>query len=155
MGPLRLRQMRRTDASSLALSPAEGAECVAVGLSPKIALLMGYLEGPAWAVERTVSGSLVGCFGYTRTGVIWSLWGSLGRAERAQLAGETIPWVSAMVTAYGGRLSNHVSVDNKVARLWLHKTGCFEWADEPHLVAGKPFLRFTTKPLRELDRMAR
>lgn len=135
------------------VSIADAVECRRMGMSVEFALMTGIFEATiigcrAYAVvedEKTV----VGAFGTTHHGAIWSLWANLTRAQKLQVLQETPEWVATLKRFYRhhGRppLGNLVDADNKQALDWIRHTGCFEIAETPDMRYGTPFYRFEVK----------
>lgn len=127
---------------------------------PFDALLLGMRSGgDCWTCvaqpdDHVAYPRLLGAFGYTDHGTIWSLWRDLSTRESLAILRHTPLWVRTMLEASGREfLFNFVHVDNHPAVGWLHKSNCF-LIDYAHPVqlngALKLAYAFQTKPLEDL-----
>lgn len=128
------------------LSAGDRRECLDLGVSPEAALMAGYRGAFSLVVYRGEADYPVGAFGVTGAGIVWSLWADLTPDEMRYLRQEAPHWIEWMaINVHGGPLRNHVSVANRQALLWIHRTGCFDVADTPHQINGRDYLHFQTK----------
>lgn len=83
--------------------------------------------GKSWEVRTDDHHrTLLGAFGFTGKGTIWSLWADLSLAQAREILDETAPWVDHMVFLSGREfLFNYVDVENRLAIKWLSLSGCF------------------------------
>lgn len=95
---------------------------------------------------------ILGAYGWTAEGTIWSVWRNLSREESLSVLVHTPLWVRGLVVASEWAfLHNHVSSTNLPALAWLKASKCFDFTPEEDLVVDEVvFHRFQTKPLEAL-----
>lgn len=103
--------------------------------------------GEAWAAMN--GSNPVGAFGWTKPGLIWSLWADLSTAEAMDVLRQTPAWTTYMVNASGlDFLKNYVDESNHVTLRWLKAAGCFTVDRKTrYILKGRsaPTLYFRTK----------
>jgi hypothetical protein len=92
---------------------------------PIAALMLGtHKDGKAWTALH--GDRLLGAFGWTAYGTIWSLWRDLTLGEAREVLRRTPQWVDSMVFQSGRQfLYNYVACDNVAALGWLRRSGSF------------------------------
>lgn len=129
------------------LPSSETMECLADGYQPEQALAAGLLWGLSLAVLRDEDPA--GAFGYTTSGIIWSLWSPLSRRESVDILRLSREWVPHMVTLSGRpTLHNRVHCKNTKAIEWIEATGCFslDTANPVRNLDGSESFPFETFP---------
>ena len=130
---------------------ADRLDLISHGFNPEAALETALGEpGEAWAVGYA-DGTVLGAFGWTEEGSIWSMWKNLTRGEQKRLLKLTPQVVRAMVEDAKRPLGNVVWEGNKRVISWLRASKCFTFLDtDPYVWEGRPYLPFFVKPLGDL-----
>jgi hypothetical protein len=111
------------------------------------------LGGDCWTALRNGDpDDILGAYGWTDLGTIWSLWRKLTRAESLSVLTHTPLWVREMLRASGrAYLYNRVYAHNKSALAWLTLSKCFTISTDKELTeAGQVIHYFETRPLEHL-----
>lgn len=105
------------------------------------ALLSGLKVGPCWGVLD--EGEVLGVFGYSAQGIIWSFWSTLTKRQALTVLRHTRDYVSRMVKRSGKPiLVNAVLRENTPVLRWLEASKCFDLWNDP----SSPLIYFHTKP---------
>jgi len=125
------------------LSDSDRLECLSG--DPMSVLAGATTTGQAWTAlspER-----ILGAYGYTDEGTIWSLWAELSREESMAVLAHTPLWVRTLLHESGREwLYNWVSLANRPAIAWLKMSGCFDVSDRIVTFSGISAHYFRTKP---------
>lgn len=127
-------------------------EVTAHGFTPKDALWFAAMNpSRSWALYGP--DGIIGAFGYSTLGTIWSLFTLLTPKECVVITKETPRWVKAMVEDSGlPTLANAVATANLQAVRWLKSSGAFTLNEaRGYSFGGLNWLPFQTKPLSELS----
>lgn len=131
------------DAEELAphVCAADCEEIAEAGYADPLACLLdGIQQGPCFGAWD--GNTIIGVYGYTRGGLIWSFWRDLTRAQARAVFRFTRPMVAEMVAKSGHPfLYNVVLRSHTKAVAWLKRCGCFEVRD----VGDFAFIPFATK----------
>lgn len=133
-------------------------ECLSNDMSVQDSLEFAAFRGggEAWAV-LDAGNQVIGVYGWTLAGAVWSYWKDLNPQETRELMSLTGSYVWEMVknaTQQGlSFLANYVWEDNLPAVVWLRASHCFSLdLDHRYDIGNKRFIAFKTKPLEELSR---
>lgn len=115
--------------------------------SPEVALASGLREpGEAWACGIDED-HILGAFGWTTYGTVWSMWRPLTLGEKKDLLRLAPKFIRAMVADAGGRtLGNIVAADNRNVRDWLNATGCITFLDTTLTWRDREYVPFIVTP---------
>lgn len=135
------------DALAPHVSEEDRLDLIASGYSPQIALYSALLEpGEPWAVLGD-GDHVLGAFGWTEAGTIWSMWRPLTIREKATLLKHAPQFIRAMVTDSGDlRLGNVVYEGNEGTIAWLRATKCFTFLDSPLTYGNRTYVPFIVTP---------
>lgn len=120
-------------------------EVVLMGGDPTTAISTGLLTSE---LSRGIydGNEIIGAFGYTSTGVVWSLYADLTPAQSRSILFQAPGWIGRMRRTHGQPLWNYVPADHKKTIRWLKATGCIDFPPLPPMnFNGVPHLKFTTK----------
>lgn len=140
-----------TPAHCEALSPHVSEEdridLLAADYSPETALEQALSEpGDAWAAGIEED-HILGAFGWTEAGAIWSMWRALTFSERKTLLQAAPRFIRAMVRDAKRPLGNLTYVGNERIIEWLNSTGCFTFLVDRRLTYGnREYVPFVTRP---------
>ena len=134
------------------LTESDRLECLSG--DPMSVLAGATTTGQAWTALRSRDGEdsphegrILGAYGYTDEGTIWSLWSELSREESMAVLTHTPLWVRTMLHESGREwLYNWVSLANQKAIAWLKLSGCFDVSDRVVTFSGMSAHYFRTKP---------
>lgn len=105
------------------------------------------VPGEAWAAGLAEGGEVLGAFGWTSLGTIWSMWRPLTRCEARDALTWAPHFIQAMVEDAGMRLGNIVWEGNSQTIRWLEATNCFTFLDKHLTLGNRSYVPFLTKPL--------
>lgn len=147
----RLAPLTEEDGNNLAphVSEAYRLDLAASGNNPVVALEHALEEpGQAWAVLDVEDAShVLGAFGWTEAGSIWSMWRLLTRTESKELLKLAPRFIAALVQDAGRQLGNIVWEGNGEVIRWLEATECFTLlVDRGLTYEDRRFIPFVTKP---------
>ena len=129
------------------LAESDRLECLSG--DPMAVLAGATTTGQAWTALD--GDRILGAYGYTDEGTIWSLWSELSREESMAVLLHTPLWVRTMLHESGREwLYNFVSVGNEQAIAWLKLSGCFDVSDRVVTFSGMSARYFRTKPKKAL-----
>lgn len=132
-------------------------DCVAHDCNPELALLDAFTAGRAWTALWNLDvgePQPLGCFGWTHTGFIWSLWVDLTREQSLALMSRAQSVIKGMAREAGAAgiasLCNTVRTDNLLTIAWLRASKCFDFPRPAIEHDGHRYLPFFVKPLGDL-----
>lgn len=133
------------------VSEADRLDLLAADYDPETALQQALLEpGEAWAAGSR-EGHILGAFGWTEAGAVWSMWRPLTRGEQRTILKLTPRLVRALVRDAGGiPLGNVTYVGNTQIIDWLKATNCFTFLDSEFIWRERAYVPFFVKPLGDL-----
>lgn len=125
-------------------------DLIAHGADPASALESALsCPGEAWAVGYH-DGPVLGAFGWTEEGSIWSMWRDLSRGEQKRLLKMTPQVIRAIAEDAQRPLSNVVWEGNRRVIAWLRASKCFTFLDSRFIWEDRPYIPFFVKPLGDL-----
>lgn len=129
---------------------ADRLDLIAHNSDPEAALETALKEpGEAWAVGYH-DGPILGAFGWTEAGAVWSVWADLTRGEQRRLLRLTPEVVLAVAQDAKRPLGNVVWEGNTRVLSWLKASKCFTFLDNHLLWEGRRYIPFFVKPLGDL-----
>lgn len=131
------------------VSEGDRQDCVVHDYDPEAALLAGLNGGPCCAVLDGLE--VIGAFGWTYEGTIWSLWAELSPEQVKWIMRYTAEMVRQIMRDAKRPLMNAVWEGNRHTISWLKRSHCFDFLDTTLEYQDKVFLPFFVKPLGELE----
>jgi hypothetical protein len=145
-----IRPLRPVHCENLAphVSEEDRRDLLASDYSPETALQSALQEeGEAWAVGLgTDESHVLGAFGWTTRGAIWSMWRPLTLTERKHLLKLAPRFIEAMSADANRLLGNLVCVENEQIIAWLRATGCITLLDTHLTFNERDYVPFIVTP---------
>lgn len=118
------------------------------------ALALALVEpGEAWAVmypSENATPQVIGAGGWTESGSVWTLWADLTRGQARDVMRMVVPYARILAIRSRRPLSNWYNTENAATEHFLRATHCVDFMDVQATIGGRPFRRFTLKPLEDL-----